>query len=114
MKNALRQQLQQKRMMKKEELTQDEIFMKEWVKIGEEEKRALQKQQQERSIKLKQNAQQLVEQMNQGKGVKQQAATSKSPLKGTMNEDELRLNLQLLKEIKIRKASIPDTNLYSI
>ena len=49
--------------------------------------------------------------------VKHQAATSKSPLKGTMNEDEIKLNMQLLKEIRNRKMSVVDggdKNLYSV
>lgn len=41
---------------------------------------------------------------------KMQAATSKSPLKGTMNEDEIRFNMQLLKEIKNKRLSVVDTS----
>ncbi len=49
--------------------------------------------------------------------IKHQAATSKSPLKGTMNEDEIKLNMQLLKEIRNRKISVVeggDNNLQSV
>lgn len=35
--------------------------------------------------------------------MKKQAAASKSPIRGTMNEDEIRLNHQLLREIKLKK-----------
>lgn len=38
MQKALRQQLEEKRMMKQEEQTQDEIFMKQWIQTGEDEK----------------------------------------------------------------------------
>ncbi len=38
--------------------------------------------------------------------MKKQAAASKSPLKGTMNEDEIKLNKQLLKEIKLKKIGL--------
>ena len=40
------------------------------------------------------------------KGLQKQAAASKSPVKGAMNEEEIRINKALLKEIRIRKMSI--------
>ena len=42
-------------MNKMEEQTQDEMFMKKWIQTGEDEKKKLQQEEQDRAVKLKYN-----------------------------------------------------------
>lgn len=77
--------------------------MKQWINMGEEENNKIKREEQERLNKLKENHLFLKEQMQGIKIHKKQSALSKSPLRGTMNEDEIQLNRQLLMEISAKK-----------
>ena len=48
LKKALREQLQQKMLMKEEELRQNEDYMKQWIGMGEEENNKIKREEQVR------------------------------------------------------------------
>lgn len=77
--------------------------MRTWIGKGEEEQRKMKQEELERINKLRDNQIFLKEQMVALQMSKKQAALSKSPIRGVMNEQEIRMNRQILLEIGSRK-----------
>eukprot|EP00347_Sterkiella_histriomuscorum_P016776 403351895 len=103
LKIALQEQLQQKILMKQEEQRQNEEYMRQWIGMGDQETKKIKSDERQRQIKLKENQIYLKDQIIGIKIQKNQPAVSKSPLRGAMNEEEIRLNRTLLLEISQKK-----------
>ena len=109
MREALKMQLHQKNLHNKMEKTNNAIYMQEWVERGEEDRRRMEREEKEHRGRKVENAMFLKEQMgtnNLKQGNIKQAAVSKTQVRGAMNEEEIRLNKGLLKEISLKKKHL--------
>lgn len=89
------------------------MYMKEWIQRGEDEKKQMMSAEKDHTAKLVQNSIFLKEQMGVNplkQGKIQQAAASKTQVRGAMNEEEIRINKGLLKEIHDKKKVLKSSH----
>ncbi|CDW77094.1 UNKNOWN [Stylonychia lemnae] len=103
LRKALKDQLDERQQLKKQEFIQNEEFMRQWINMGEEEQMKIKEEEKRRLSKQRENQFYLKEQIHGLKLMKNQAAISKSPIRGTMNEEEIKLNREILLEISMAK-----------
>lgn len=105
LKKALETQLQERKLIQQQEQRVDQDYMREWVRLSTQALKKQEVEEEQRRKKLRDNQSFLIEQIEGMKVWKRQVALSKSPLRGTMNAEELKLNKQILQEISVLKKN---------
>ena len=109
LKEALKQQTIEKQLLKRQEIQANDNYMQQWTKMLENQAK---QQKQHENLKIQQKLQNqdfLKKQIHEKQVSYSKEAHSKSLVRGTMNEQELRYNKQLLQEVSSKKRQVQDT-----